>query len=170
MVHRSTYMQKLYKRHMVYFIRSVKYFFYFALLTSLIIAALVLTGMADGNIETMFRGGYSAIWKIARFFAAVAAVYPKVGFIRRRIPYQGSWNEIRSSVINYMNERNYILESESAETVTFRFKGAAGRLTRMYEDRVSLSLAEGGFEMEGLRKDVFRLATGLEYRLNPQQD
>jgi hypothetical protein len=40
----------------------------------------------------------------------------------------------------------------------------------MYEDRISLSMTEGGFEMEGLRKDVFRLATGLEYKLNPQQD
>lgn len=155
---------------MRYFIRSVKYFFYFALLTSLIITALVLTGMADGNIETMFRGGYSAIWKIALFFAAIAAVYPKVGFICRRVPYQGSWNEVRSSVMNYMNERNYVLESESGDTVTFRFKGAAGRLTRMYEDRISLSMTEDGFEMEGLRKDVFRLATGLEYKLNPQQD
>lgn len=155
---------------MKYFIRSVKYFFYFALLTTLIIVALVLTGMADGNIETMFRGGYSAIWKIALFFAAVAAVYPKVGFISRHIPSQNSWDDICASVVSFMKERQYDLESENAQTVTFRYRSAAGKLTRMYEDRITLTVEEDGFTMEGLRKDVFRLAASLEYRLNPQQE
>ncbi len=161
---------KIIRKDMKYFIRSVKYFFYFALLTSLIITALVLTGMADGNIETMFRGGYSAIWKIALFFAAVAAVYPKVGFISRHIASQNSWDDIRASVVTFMKERQYELESENAQTITFRYRSAAGKLTRMYEDRITITVGQEGLTMEGLRKDVFRLATGLEYKLSPQQE
>jgi len=157
-------------RTMKYIIRSIKYFFYFAFLTTAIIVVLVLTGMSDGNVETMFRGGYDAIWKIALFFAAVAAVYPKVGFIRRHVAVQRPWNEIREEVTGYMRERQFELETESADTVTFRHKGMLNRLTRMFEDRVTLELTSEGFELEGLRKDVFRLATGLEYRLNPQQN
>ena len=154
---------------MKYFIRSVKYFFYFALLTTLIIVALVLTGMADGNIETMFRGGYSAIWKMALFFAAVALPLRRSS-ARMRIPSQNSWDDIRASVVSFMKERQYDLESENAQTVTFRYRSAAGKLTRMYEDRITLTVEEDGFTMEGLRKDVFRLAASLEYRLNPQQE
>lgn len=155
---------------MKYLIRSIKYFFYFALLTTLIITALVMTGLAEGNIDDLFRGGYSAIWKIALFFVLVAAVYPKVGFICRSVPAQGSWNDIREAVISFMKERQYDLETEDGQSVTFRHRGALNKLTRMYEDRITLTLTEEGFAMEGLRKDVFRLATGLEYRLNPQQE
>ena len=56
---------------MKYFVRSVKYFIYFSLLCTLIVYALVLTGMASGDINEIFEGGYDAIWKIAVFFALV---------------------------------------------------------------------------------------------------
>lgn len=154
---------------MKHLIRSIKYFFYFAFLTTLIICALVLTGLADGDIDTMFRGGSSAIWKMAVFFVAIAAVYPKVGFITRRICTDRSWSETRNEVIGFMKERQYDLESEEDGTVTFRQRGTADRLRRMYEDRVTIIVKDDGLEMEGLRKDVFRLSANLEYRLNPQQ-
>lgn len=154
---------------MKHLIRSIKYFFYFAFLTTLIICALVLTGLADGDIDTMFRGGSSAIWKMAVFFVAIAAVYPKVGFITRRICTDRSWSETRTEVIGFMKERRYDLESEEDGTVTFRQRGTADRLRRMYEDRVTITVKDDGLEMEGLRKDVFRLSANLEYHLNPQQ-
>ncbi len=87
---------------MKYIIRSIKYFFYFALLTTLIICALVMTGLAEGDIDTMFRGGSSAIWKMALFFVAIAAVYPKVGFITRRISTDKNWNEMIKDPIFYV--------------------------------------------------------------------
>lgn len=155
---------------MRYFIRSVKYFFYFALLTTLILLALIATGLAEGDIDTMFKGGYSAIWKILLFFAAVAAVYPKVGFLCKAVPAQDSWEDIRMTVISFMKERQYDLETEKGNTICFRHHGAVNKLTRMYEDRITITVTETGFTMEGLRKDVFRMATSLEYRLNPQQE
>ena len=41
---------------MKYFIRAVKYFFYFAFLTTAIVLALVATGMASSNIDELFEG------------------------------------------------------------------------------------------------------------------
>ena len=154
---------------MKYLIRSIKYFFYFAFLTTIIICALVATGLADGDIDTMFRGGSSAIWKMTGFFAVIAAIYPKVGFITRSISTDRSWNETRNEVIGFMKERQYDLESEENGTVKFRQRGTVNRLRRMYEDRVTITVKADGLEMEGLRKDVFRLSANLEYRLNPQQ-
>lgn len=155
---------------MKYLIRAVKYFFYFAFLTTAIVLALVLIGAVEGDIDTIFNGGYSALWKIAIFFAVVAAVYPKVGFICREIAVDREWKEIRDEVLEYFKERRYDLESESEDTVTFRFRDTAGKLSKMYEDRLTLARTPHGYTLEGLRKDVMRLATGLEYRLNPQTE
>lgn len=152
---------------MKYFIRAVKYFFYFAFLTTVIVLALVATGLASGDINELFEGGYNALWKMAIFFAVVGAVYPKLGFISRKMYVSKDKDQIRAEVVEYMSERMYGFESETDDSITFRYRGALGRLTRMYEDRIVLTRTDDGYTMEGLRKDVMRLATGLEYRLNP---
>ena len=152
---------------MKYFIRAVKYFFYFAFLTTAIVLVLVATGMASSDINELFEGGYNALWKMAIFFAVVGAVYPKLGFISRKIYVQKGKDEIRDAAVEYMSERSYGFENETSDSITFRYRGTLGRLTRMYEDRIILTRTEDGYIMEGLRKDVMKLATGLEYRLNP---
>ena len=152
---------------MKYLVRSVKYFFYFAFLTTAIILALVLIGAVEGDINSIFEGGYSALWKIAVFFALVAAIYPKVGFIKREIPVNLEWDEIRDEVVEYLRDRRYVPETEEAGRITFRCKDIASRLSKMYEDRLTLTRTPEGYELEGLRKDVLRLAAGLEHRLNP---
>jgi hypothetical protein len=153
---------------MKYFIRAVKYFFYFAFLTTAIVLVLVATGMASSDINELFEGGYNALWKMAIFFAIVGAVYPKLGFISRKMYIQKGKDEIRDAAVEYMSERSYGFESETPDSMTFRYRGTIGRLTRMYEDRIILTRTEDGYIMEGLRKDVMKLATGLEYRLNPR--
>lgn len=152
---------------MKYFIRAVKYFFYFAFLTTAIVLVLVATGMASSDINELFEGGYNALWKMAIFFAIVGAVYPKLGFISRKMYIQKGKDEIRDAAVEYMSERSYGFESETPDSMTFRYRGTIGRLTRMYEDRIILTRTEDGYIMEGLRKDVMKLATGLEYRHNP---
>ena len=150
---------------MQYFIRAVKYFFYFAILTTLILSVLVIIGAVEGNIESMFSDGYNAIWKMAIFFILVAAVYPKFGFINRRLYVDGDWDTLKNTALTYMAERRYILVSENSDEVTFRCKDIASRISKMYEDTVVLKKTEDGYFLEGLRKDVIRLAAGLEHRL-----
>ena len=128
------------------------------------------TGLASGDINELFEGGYNALWKMAIFFAIVGAVYPKLGFISRKMYVSKDKDQIRAEVVEYMSERMYGFESETDDSITFRYRGALGRLTRMYEDRIVLTRTEDGYTMEGLRKDVMRLATGLEYRLNPHAE
>ena len=87
---------------MKYAIRSVKYFFYFSFWTTVIVLALVATGLASGDINELFEGGYNALWKIAIFFALVAAVYPKVQFISRRMYVNGEMKDHSQAIASYM--------------------------------------------------------------------
>ena len=154
---------------MKYLIRSLKYFFYFSIMCTAIVTILVLIGAVEGDINSIFEEGYKSVGKIAIFFAFVAAVYPKFGFIARNISSDRTWQEIRQEVIEYMKDRSYVLENENGDVVTFRFKTGVGRLSKMYEDRLTLTKTEEGYMLAGLRKDVMRLAMGLEHRLNPQE-
>ena len=153
---------------MRYFIRAVKYFIYFILLFVVIMAVLVLTGAAEGDISTMVRGGYSALWKIAVIFAVISTIYPSVGFIRKEAMIPGSWEEDKDIIKEFMGGRGYVLETEDTGIMSFRKTGMS-RFTRMYEDRVTLSAKIGGVEIEGMRKDVLRLAMGLESRFRREE-
>jgi hypothetical protein len=154
---------------MKYFVRSVKYFFYFAILTSLLLLILSYLGMAEKNLINNFEGGYNALWKLAIFYAAVGAVYPKLGFINRKL-YIDASIDITPDVVEFMRERRYEKESQTEDTITFRLKGFGPRLVKMYEDRITITRTLDGYYMEGLRKDVLRIASGLEYKYTNKED
>lgn len=154
---------------MKYLIRSVKYFFYFAIITSLVLYGLILLGMADSNIENNFEGGYDDFWKMGLFFAAVAAIYPKLGFMNRKL-YIAPSQDIMGEVVLFLQDRGYTLENQTADTITFRLRSPLSRLIKMCEDRITITRTLDGYYMEGLRKDVIRLASGLEYKLQNPED
>jgi hypothetical protein len=147
---------------MKYIIRAIKYFFYFAFFATAIILALVFIGIVEADINAIFEHGYEDLWKIAVFFGIVAAVYPNLAFITRQINIEGERNTIKEDIKTFMRERRYDLECEDSEGMTFRVHGIAGKLSKMYEDRITIRWNAEGFTMEGLRKDLLRLAAGLE--------
>lgn len=151
---------------MKYVIRAVKYFFYFSILTCLLIAVLILIGSVEGNVDLIFKDGYKSILKIAGMFAVIAAAYPLVGFVRRDACIRGGWEANRADIVAHMESKGYVLESESPEKICFRAKSAARKAARMWEDRITLTPNIMGFEFEGLRKDVVALVMSLESKLS----
>ena len=153
-----------------YIIRAINYFFYFTILLTLIMTVLILTHFVDGNIETMFVNGYDSIWQIALMFAVIAAVYPYFGYVKKSFSLPGEYSELRDKIIQYMESRGYRLESEKGENMTFRNRNLLKRLTRMFEDRISLTRILGGFEIEGLRKDCIFMRWGLMSLSKPEEN
>ena len=145
-----------------YIIRAVKYFFYFTFLMIIIMCVLVLAHVVEGNIETMFRDGYKSLWQIVVMFACVAAIYPIFGFVKKMALIPGEPSENRDGIIKYMEDRGYKLETEHDGRMTFRNRSIVNRISRMCEDRITLTPTLGGFEVEGLRKDTIRIIYGLE--------
>ncbi len=151
---------------MRYLVRSIKYFFWLIIFFAVIMLVLIFTGTSGGNMEAMFRGGYGALWKIALVFAAVAAIYPKVGFAAMPVATEDGKMPDNGTVRDYMEALGYIPETAADGTMTFRHRSTASRLSRMFEDRITFTATADGVIVEGLRKDVTRIASGLEHRLN----
>lgn len=154
---------------MKYFIRAVKYFFYFSIIVTIIMAALVLFKVIDADIELMFRNGYDSLWHIALMFAVVSAFYPMLGFMKKETLIPGEYKDIRQEIVEHMQEKGYDLEAEKEENMSFRLRNKIHRLTRMYEDRISFTRNFSGFQVEGLRKDVVGIVYGLEYKFRNKE-
>lgn len=150
---------------MKYIIRSLKYFVKFSILCALIVTALVMIGAVEGDINTIFDEGIRSVVKILVFFVAISAIYPVVGFIKRRLDINKEWDEVRPAIVEYMQERQYEIEKVDDDSITFRIKGFSGKFSKMFEDRITLTKGPEGYTMEGLRKDVIRFAMGIENQL-----
>jgi hypothetical protein len=80
----------------------------------------------------------------------------------------GSWEERKAEIIELMEQRGYRLEKVDVNGATFRYRNLINRFSKMLEDRITITQEFGGFEIEGLRKDVVRLVMHLEYKLNSE--
>lgn len=151
---------------MKYFIRSVKYFIYFAVIFVLIISLLLITGIAEGDLPSLFKNGYDSLYQIAACLLVISAVYPMFGYMKKEIDVAGGIGQNKDNICRMMDNYGYRLEKEDGDgKISFRHKKLLNSLFRMMEDRITIEQTPSGLRLEGLRKDVVRIATGLEYRL-----
>lgn len=155
---------------MRYFLRAIKYFITISALLVLIIAVLAWLKVIPADPNLIFRGGWKSVLEIAALFAAFSAIYPKFGYCKRDAEIAGEYSEIRQGVIEYMSGRGYNLESEDDENMLFRSRSAYTRIIKMGEDKLTLTHKLGGFTLEGISKEVNRLASGLEYKFRADDE
>lgn len=148
---------------MKYVRRAVKYFVQMAAVLVVVIGALMLTGWVSPDISVAFRQGWTSVGYIAAVLAAVSAVYPFFGYSKRTVAVPGEPSEHRDGILKAMDLRGYCLERENGGEMTFRLRSAVNRFARFYEDRITLTPVLGGFELEGLTRDLVRVAGTLDY-------
>lgn len=154
---------------MRYLIRAIKYFVYICVLVAVLLLILVLFKVVSSDINVMFRYGWKSVGLIAAMFAAVSAFYPLFGYSKRLATVLGELDGLHKDVISYMETRNYSLESEDGEKMTFRSRSFIQRL--IWDDRITIEKGLGGFYVEGVSKEVVKIVSGLEYKFrNPEID
>ena len=146
---------------MRYVIRALKYFLQVSILVSLVVGALMLTGLVSKDISVAFKDGWKSIGYIAIMFACVSAVYPRFGYGKREILIPGEFSEIKDEVIRRMSIRGYIPEDIDGENITFRLSSTYGRIFRLFEDRITFERSLGGFTAEGLSRDLVRVVNAF---------
>lgn len=155
---------------MKYFIRSIKYFLYITVILFLIIGVMYLVGWAQGSFLSLFRSGLESVLMMLVMMAVFALIYPRFGYSTQRARVPGEYEEIRQDVITMMEERGYRYEKEEGQIMSFRIRSVAARITRIWEDRITLTHTLTGFEVEGLTRDAVRVKIALENRFLTEAD
>lgn len=141
-----------------YIIRSVKYFLYLIIIMTLLLAILVLLGLAEADPAEIFVGGYSSYWKIGLAFLALAAIYPRFGYSKNEII---SGVELKPLILSVMDSRGYKLRSEEGDTMVFIKRSPLDRALRMWEDAISFTKTEAGYDIEGHTKETVRCRSAI---------
>ena len=121
---------------MTYLRRAFKYLLQICILFVVIIGALMLTGFIDRDVSVAFQQGWTSIGYIAAMFALVSLAYPHFGYGKRTIHAQGDPAEYWARIDAAMASRGY--------------------------EKAGL----GGFQAEGLVRDLARIVSAIDHKIN----
>lgn len=140
---------------MTYLLRAIKYFLFCCVLASVVVAGLLLAGWSQYGFEDGSLFARQCLVMIG-ILAAIAAIYPKIGFTKRRVAGDLS-AEGRATAMNAFAEAGYRLTSEEQGVLRFRAKQLGRRLRRAFDDELTLTQEGGWLQIEGHRTEVFRV-------------
>lgn len=154
---------------MKYFIRSIKYCLFLAFFFSILIVVTFYTSnrMEGLTILDLFPDG--GLYKVIGFFVVFSAIYPLLGFAKKEV-YVTNIPEKKREIKELFENANFILEREDATSISFRHRNTFLRLMRMNEDTITVDFSGNPVIIDGLRKDVFRFARGIEYVCSKEQE
>ena len=143
--------------------RSLKYFLQVLLLFAVIIGVLMAVGMVSKDISVAFQHGWKSVGWILALFAVMSLVYPFFGYQKRQIRVKGDPAACKEGLIEALRPRGYVLEDDRDGTLRFRLSSPLNRAARMWEDRITLTPVLGGYQAEGLSRDLVRVVSSIEH-------
>ena len=149
---------------MTYIRRAVKYFIQTCLLFAFIIGVLMLSGLVSKDISGAFIYGWKSIWWIAAIFAVMALAYPFFGYQKRKINVVGDPADYKEGIVKALVTRGYVLEDDTNGELKFRLSSPLNKAARMWEDRITLTPVLGGYQAEGLSRDLVRVVSSIEHQ------
>ena len=147
---------------MLYIIRVIKYLVYFCVICMLLLALVFYTS-DHGELTFWEMIPFENYRRMALFLVVFAAVYPLIGFIRRKVYLNRSFAKDRDALIEPILYGNYQIQSEQDQKIVFRHKNPFIRFIRLYEDKITIDFSNNPIVIDGLRRDVYRFARSMEY-------
>ena len=156
---------------MTYIRRALKYFVQATLTITVILALLMLFGVVSKDISVAFQHGWTSVWWILAIFAVMALAYPFFGYQKRQIHVKGDPALARDGIVEALRGRGYVLASETDGVLKFHLTAPLNRAFRFWEDPITLTPVLGGWEAEGLSRDLVRVVSSIEqYFRNREND
>ena len=145
--------------------RAVKYFIQIVIIFLLIVGILMLVGYVPKDVNLAFKSGWSSIGFILAIFAVMSAVYPFFGYGKRKIYLKGDPATYWKAIDQALEGRGYRKADETAEGGRkYRLKSVAGKVARLWEDCITITPELGGFQAEGLVRDLARVVMSIEHK------
>ena len=146
-----------------YFIRALKSIILFFVIATLVFVISFVLGNSSGNpiaFKDLLQG--SDLFHLTVFGVVFGLVYPLIGYVKRKVYINHSFDEDKQEVIRLFADVRFTLLSDEDKKMIFQHKNPVVRFMRIYEDRIEVDYSENPVIMSGLRRDVDRLARRVQ--------
>ncbi|MDR3350334.1 MAG: hypothetical protein LBN98_01635 [Prevotellaceae bacterium] len=148
-----------------YFIRAIKGIAYFFVLLILMLAIIYFITPAQERQVQSFTEFLqrSSLLKMALFLAVFGLIYPAMGYVTQKAPRSRPFSESdKEAVVKIFTNARFVLVNDDGATLTFRPANPIARITRVFEDAITVDYASNPLAVEGLRRDATRLSKAVE--------
>ena len=142
--------------------RALKYFVQACLFCAIVLGALMLAGVVSSDISVALIYGWKSVWFILAVFAFFSLIYPFFGYQKRTIQVNGDPALAKDGIAEALRGRGYVLADETDGVLKFHLTAPLSRAFRMWEDTITLTPVLGGWEAEGLSRDLVRVVSSIE--------
>lgn len=87
------------------------------------------------------------------------------GYAKKKVYLNNGFENDREKILEIFKNSKYSVDSETGESIVFKHNSAFLRIVRMYEDKITVSKIDNPIVIEGLRKDVYRIARTIEWHV-----
>jgi len=155
---------------MRYIIRAVKYFVQISITMTIILVILMALNLVSWDVNVAFNNGWRSVALIAGMFAVVSAIYPIFGYGKRQVVAAGDPAQYKEDIKAAMDARDYkFVREEEGGAMVFQLRSPFARMFRLWEDKVTIEPVLGGFTVEGLSRDIARIASSLTYKFRSNE-
>ena len=123
----------------------------------------MLAGVVSTDISVALIYGWKSVWFILAVFAFFSLIYPFFGYQKRMIHVKGDPALAKDGIAEALRGRGYVIADETDGILKFHLASPVARAFRMWEDTITLSPVLGGFEAEGLSRDLVRVVSSIEH-------
>ncbi|MBQ7273278.1 MAG: hypothetical protein IJR12_06680 [Bacteroidales bacterium] len=156
---------------MTYLRRAAKYFVQITIIFVLIIGILMLSGMVSKDVAVAFRNGWQSIWMILALFAAMSLAYPFFGYGKRKIHANGDPAPMWEKIDEALEARGYVFSGNTENGGRkYHLGNTLNRVAHLWEDTLTIESVLGGFEIEGLVRDLSRAVMTIDRKINDYGD
>ena len=96
-------------------------------------------------------------------WAVLSAAYPFLGYQKRMIRVNGDPALAKDGIAAALKARGYVQEEAEDGVLQFHLSSPVNRAARLWEDRITLAPVLGGFQVEGLSRDLVRVVGAIEH-------
>ena len=142
--------------------RSLKYFIQASLTVTIILGILMMMGVVSKDISVALIYGWKSVWFILAIFAFFSLIYPFFGYQKRMIHVKGDPALAKDGIAEALRGRGYVLASEADGVLKFHLTAPLNRAFRFWEDTITFTPVLGGWEVEGISRDLVRVVSAIE--------
>ena len=152
-----------------YAIRALKFAVYFCVVMSLIMILFYLFG-GGRNISLKVFIEQIGLYRMLIIGCAFGVTYPFIGFGKRKIYLNKSFEQEKSAIVDIMAQYGYEQTYETETSLFFRPTNRLKRFIDQYEDTIEVDHRDNPIMVKGLRKRVVRIGLAIEsYILNDKR-
>ncbi|NLA16289.1 MAG: hypothetical protein GX877_07125 [Bacteroidales bacterium] len=149
-------------RAWVYLRRVAKYILFYTLFILALLAIVYFT-TKDPSITFKELISPQSRKDLILLIIAFSAVYPFIGFVKKDVHVNKFTEEDKEKVCHMAAEAGFFLVSDENGQMIFKARRFGMRLFRVFEDKITLDYHENPLVMDGMRRDVQRIARHMEY-------